>query len=136
MARNRKKDYAQGDRINIYLSRDVPSEFIDWINKQSDLSNFFLFAAQKLYEQTGFVDVSEIMPRKINFNLSRQDEPPAPKTYTEEQKTLINYQEKPEIQMPPMTIKQEDHEKSHKENTEETKEAWSSLSDDFDDPFA
>lgn len=70
MARNRNKVYQQGDRINIYLSRDLTPEFVEWINKQSDLSNFFLYAVQQLYQQTGFVDVAEVMPRKINFELS------------------------------------------------------------------
>lgn len=70
MARNRNKVYKQGDRINIYLSRDLTPEFVEWINKQSDLSNFFLYAVQQLYQQTGFVDVAEVMPRKINYDLS------------------------------------------------------------------
>ena len=73
MARNRNKVYQQGDRINIYLSRDLTPEFVEWINKQSDLSNFFLYAAQQLYQQTGYIDVSEVMPRKINFELSATD---------------------------------------------------------------
>ncbi|OMP66315.1 hypothetical protein BTO28_12665 [Domibacillus epiphyticus] len=68
MARNMV--YQQGDRINICLSRDLTPEFIEWLNKQSDLSNFFLYAAQQLYQQTGFVYVSAVMPRKINFDLS------------------------------------------------------------------
>lgn len=73
MARNRNKVYQQGDRINIYLSRDLTPEFVDWINKQSDLSNFFLYAVQQLYQQTGFVDVAEVMPRKINYDLSSME---------------------------------------------------------------
>lgn len=77
MARKRNKTYKQGERINIYLSQDVNQEFIDWINSQSDLSSFFLYAAQKLYDQTGFIDVSEIMPRKINFDISSPDKSPA-----------------------------------------------------------
>jgi len=75
MARKRNKIYKPGDRINIYLSQDVTSEFMDWINSQSDLSSFFLYAAQKLYDQTGLIDVSEIIPRKMNFNLSSADRP-------------------------------------------------------------
>ncbi|MBO3796462.1 hypothetical protein ACTOS9_21820 (plasmid) [Bacillus subtilis] len=69
MARSRNKKYKQGDRINVYVSKDVTDEFMNWINKQSDLSNFFLYAAQQLYAKTGDIDVSEIMPRKINFDI-------------------------------------------------------------------
>ena len=69
MARTRNKEYKQGDRINLYLSQNLPDDFIEWINSQSDLSNFFLFAAQQLYKQTGNIDVAEVMPRKLRFNL-------------------------------------------------------------------
>ena len=62
MARTRNKEYKQGDRINLYLSQNLPDDFIEWINSQSDLSNFFLFAAQQLYKQTGNIDVAEVMP--------------------------------------------------------------------------
>lgn len=69
MARARTKKYDKGERINVFLSRELTPEFLEWINKQSDLSSFFLYAAQQLYEKTGFVDVAEVMPRKINFHL-------------------------------------------------------------------
>ncbi len=76
MARARTKIYKKGERMNIFLSRDLTPEFLDWINKQSDLSSFFLYAAQQLYEKTGFVDVAEIMPRKINFDITNEKEVP------------------------------------------------------------
>lgn len=143
MARNRKKDYSQGDRINIYLSRDVTPEFIEWINKQSDLSSFFLYAAQKLYQQTGFIDVSEIMPRKINFDLSSLDKSLTfvPKTHTEEKI------EPEEIPVP--AADQEEPEESLLKDTEELlsegideseekkkNESWANLDQLDDDPFA
>jgi hypothetical protein len=77
MARSRNKEYKPGDRINVYLSRDITPDFINWINKQSDLSSFFLYAAQQLYKNTGNIDVSEVMPRKINFDLSAEDRTPS-----------------------------------------------------------
>ncbi|MFI9225278.1 hypothetical protein ACIGQ5_22570 [Peribacillus frigoritolerans] len=135
MARNRKKDYAQGDRINIYISRDVPPEFMEWINKQSDLSSFFLYAAQKLYQQTGFIDVSEIMPRKINFDLSSLDKSPAlaPKTYEEEKM-------EPEETLTPAASQDDPEESLLKETDdpeeEKKKEAWANLDQLDDDPFA
>ena len=60
MARARTKKYDKGERINVFLSRELTPEFLEWINKQSDLSSFFLYAAQQLYEKTGFVDVEEV----------------------------------------------------------------------------
>lgn len=74
MARARTKIYDKGEKINIFLSRNLTPEFLEWINKQSDLSSFFLYAAQQLYEKTGFVDVAEIMPRKINFQIDTHEE--------------------------------------------------------------
>lgn len=131
MARNRNKDYAQGDRINIYLSRDVPPEFIEWINKQSDLSSFFLFAAQKLYQQTGFIDVSEIMPRKINFDLSSVDKSPVLAPKTEE---IIH---QPEQSVDLSLNKDESLSEGIDETEEEKKqESWANLDKFDDDPFA
>ncbi|OHR74071.1 hypothetical protein [Bacillus sp. UMB0893] len=131
MARNRNKDYSQGDRINIYLSRDVPPEFIEWINKQSDLSSFFLFAAQKLYQQTGFIDVSEIMPRKINFDLSSVDKSPVLAPKTEE---IIH---QPEQSVDLSLNKDESLSEGIDETEEEKKqESWANLDKFDDDPFA
>ena len=143
MARNRKKNYIQGDRINIYLSRDIPPTFIEWINKQSDLSSFFLFAARKLYEDTGFVDVSEIMPRKINFDLALTDKSPRPlSTLTEtetEEEPIIELEEriKPNANQKLDKIPLEDSNELEESLTEENNknEAWANISD-LDDPFA
>ena len=106
MARARTKKYDKGERINVFLSRELTPEFLEWINKQSDLSSFFLYAAQQLYEKTGFVDVAEVMPRKINFHLELNND---------------NKKEVP-IQELPITLKSE--ESSIKEvNEVEAKEA-------------
>lgn len=127
MARNRKKVYEQGDRINIYLSRDLTPEFIEWINTQSDLSNFFLYAAQQLYQQTGFIDVSEVMPRKINFELSSVDN-------TTQLQAKVNLTVKKEANTPDTKsdpgIVLETEEKKNDE-----KAAWSGVAD-LDDPYA
>lgn len=129
MARNRNKEYKQGERINIYLSRDITPEFIDWINKQSDLSNFFLYAAQQLHKQTGSIDVSEVMPRKINFDLTMADRP-APEP-------IVSPAEKPKLKPEPlvedkMIDKEEIIDESEEIKKEET---WATL-DDLDDDFA
>ena len=133
VARNRNKVYKQGDRINIYLSRDLTSEFVEWINKQSDLSNFFLYAAQQLYQQTGFVDVSEVMPRKINFELSSEDKTlltekmPIKQEKAKEPAIIQEKANKPE-EADSEGIFEDD--KQHEEDA-----AWSSIQD-LDDPFA
>jgi len=140
VARNRNKVYEQGDRINIYLSRDLSPEFVDWINSQSDLSNFFLYAAQQLYRQTGFIDTSEVMPRKINFDLKTlETSNPVPVPGPQQPA------QKPAPEMPAaQTAKEEtaagkeenewnDHPNDEKEQAGQN--AWSSL-EDLDDPFA
>ena len=123
MARNRNKVYQQGDRINIYLSRDLTPEFVEWINKQSDLSNFFLYAAQQLYQQTGFIDVSEVMPRKINFELSSTD------------KVTLPIREQAIIEQPESTTKDEETIPVAKNESKE-QESWAGTENLDDDPFA
>lgn len=118
MARNRNKVYQQGDRINIYLSRDLTPEFIEWINKQSDLSNFFLYAAQQLYQKTGFTDVSEVMPRKINFDIPSANEV---------QQSIVTEEVKKENTSEPL--------EALETNKDEKEEHWVNLSN-LDDPFA
>lgn len=123
MARNRNKVYQQGDRINIYLSRDLTPEFVEWINKQSDLSNFFLYAAQQLYQQTGFIDVSEVMPRKINFEISSTD------------KVTLPIREQTIIEQPESTTKDEETIPVAKNESKE-QESWAGTENLDDDPFA
>ncbi|MEK5445163.1 MULTISPECIES: hypothetical protein [Bacillaceae] len=122
MARKRNKIYKPGDRINIYLSQDVTSEFMDWINSQSDLSSFFLYAAQKLYDQTGLIDVSEIIPRKMNFNLSSADRP-------------IPQIPQKAIHEPVYDIEESDNEGIFEDDEQEKDKLWSNI-EDLDDPFA
>lgn len=123
MARNRNKVYQQGDRINIYLSRDLTPEFVEWINKQSDLSNFFLYAAQQLYQQTGFIDVSEVMPRKINFEISSTD------------KVTLPIREQAIIEQHESTTKDEETTPVAKNESKE-QESWAGTENLDDDPFA
>ncbi|WP_332633085.1 hypothetical protein [Halalkalibacter flavus] len=125
MARIRNKEYKQGDRINIYLSRDLTPEFIDWINQQSDLSNFFLYAAQQLHKQTGTVDVSEVMPRKINFHLPKTDKPTSKMEEPVEKRSI------PEPE--PLMEEKEFIDESQSIKKDET---WANIEDMDDDGFA
>ena len=68
MARKRTKKLENGDSAHLYISQQVPAELLDYLNKQSDLSNFFMYAAVKLYEQTGNVDVANFMPRRFTLS--------------------------------------------------------------------
>lgn len=126
MARSRNKVYKQGDRINIYLSRDLTPDFVEWINKQSDLSNFFLYAAQQLYQQTGFVDVSEVMPRKINFDLSSVTK--SIPHIERETKQLVK-------EDTDTIVEHETEEIFELEEKEENNSAWSNIQN-LDDPYA
>lgn len=65
MAKRQNKTYEAGDRLQVYLANSLSDEFLDWINQQSDKSGFFLYAAAKLYEETGPIDVAEQIPRKL-----------------------------------------------------------------------
>lgn len=128
MARNRKKVYEQGDRINIYLSRDLTPEFIEWINTQSDLSNFFLYAAQQLYQQTGFIDVSEVMPRKINFDLSSENN--TPQLQAEVYLAVKKEENIPDTKSDPGIVLEPEEKKDNE------KPAWSGVDALEDDPYA
>ncbi|WP_100400465.1 hypothetical protein [Bacillus sp. FJAT-44742] len=140
----RKKQYQQGERATIYINRDVSPEMLEWINKQSDLSNFFLYAAKELYKQTGNMDVAEILPRKINFSL---DETAAASEHNSSFSNLRyfpSYEEKepPEKKLPILLDEdEEEQEKAYEEEVEEEEsdgqdESWSNLEMDDDDPFA
>lgn len=64
MAR-KSKIYKHGDRLQVYLSNNLEDDFIEWINRQSDKSNFFLYAAAKLYDEYGPIDMGPEIPRRI-----------------------------------------------------------------------
>ncbi|TKH12635.1 hypothetical protein FC697_25130 [Bacillus wiedmannii] len=70
-----RKIYKAGDRANVYIKKDISPEMIDLINKQSDLTMFFLYAAQQLHKQIGNTDVAEILPRKYTFALDNERTP-------------------------------------------------------------
>ncbi|MEX3625051.1 hypothetical protein [Viridibacillus arvi] len=70
MARKRTKKLTNGDFLTIYLNNTVDDEFLDYINKQSDLTGFLIFAAMQLYEQTGNIDVVDMLPRRYSLSSS------------------------------------------------------------------
>lgn len=67
MSRKRRKQHQSGERLSVYLNKDLPPHFFDWLNKQDDVSAFVLYAMQCLYAQTGDVNLSEELPRKFYF---------------------------------------------------------------------
>jgi len=103
-------------------------EFIEWINKQSDLSNFFLYAAQQLYHQTGFVDVSEVMPRKINFELTSEVIIPNRKV---EKESLAQ-----EVVDTPIINKKVQNDLKFEDKGKVQETTWSSINNLDDDPYA
>lgn len=116
------KTYQQGEKVQVYLNKSITPDFLEWINKQSDLSNFFLYAAQQLYEKTGFIDVSDIMPRKINFDI-----------VTNTATTSIADTEPKIVQPNPVEPKPEAIEVEEPIDEPIIKSAWESFDDD---PFA
>ncbi|WP_459502900.1 hypothetical protein [Bacillus sp. C1] len=65
----RRKKYKCGDRVKIHLNKSVSPEMITWINKQSDITNFFLYGVQQLFKQVGDIDVSKTLPSSHVFSV-------------------------------------------------------------------
>ncbi|MDA2593795.1 hypothetical protein PDQ30_26590 [Bacillus cereus group sp. Bc065] len=125
-----RKIYKAGDRANVYIKKDISPDMIDFINKQSDLTMFFLYAAQQLHKQIGNVDVAEILPRKYTFALDNEIQP-LPIEHDEGSKTVHT------------PVSNQTHiETSQKitnpgeSNDEEENTSWNKLNDLEDDPYA
>ncbi|KIU09882.1 hypothetical protein SC09_contig10orf00068 [Bacillus subtilis] len=73
MGRRRKNQYEHGDRCQVFLSQNVDQSLINWINKQSEMSGFFLLAAQALYEKIGNVDSLAHLPRYFSLPVNEND---------------------------------------------------------------
>ncbi|MGG0261448.1 hypothetical protein ABEY48_09740 [Bacillus mycoides] len=125
-----RKIYKAGDRANVYIKKDISPDMIDFINKQSDLTMFFLYAAQQLHKQIGNVDVAEILPRKYTFALDNATQP-LPINHDEDFKTVhIPVSDQTHIETSQkLTNPGESHE-------EEENKTWNKLNDLEDDPYA
>ncbi|MBJ8055042.1 hypothetical protein JDS87_24625 [Bacillus cereus] len=125
-----RKVYEAGNRVNVYIKKDISQEMLDFINKQSDLTMFFLYAAQQLHKQIGDTDVAEILPRKYTFSLDAETRPLTTKP-NEESKSVHS----PTLDQMHVETNQEitKHGESH---DEEENTSWSKLNDLEDDPYA
>ncbi|KEK22787.1 hypothetical protein [Bacillus gaemokensis] len=65
----RRKRYKRGDRVKININKSVSPEMLAWLNKQSNVTNFFLYAAQQLFKQVGDIDVEKTLPSNHVFSL-------------------------------------------------------------------
>lgn len=125
-----RKVYKAGDRANVYIKKDISHEMLDFINKQSDLTMFFLYAAQQLHKQIGDTDVAEILPRKYTFSLDA------------ETKTLTTKQDVESLPIHSSTLDQMNLEtnkeitKARETHEEQKEQSWGSLNDLDDDPYA
>ncbi|MGM2417364.1 hypothetical protein ACS2MN_28850 [Bacillus cereus group sp. BceL062] len=125
-----RKIYKAGDRANVYIKKDISPEMIDFINKQSDLTMFFLYAAQQLHKQVGNKDVAEILPRKYTFELDNETQP-LPIRHDEVSKTVHT------------PVSDQTHIETSQEitnpgesNDEEENTSWNKLNNLEDDPYA
>ncbi|MDA1614177.1 hypothetical protein PDK26_23470 [Bacillus cereus] len=125
-----RKIYKAGDRANVYIKKDISPDMIDFINKQSDLTMFFLYAAQQLHKQIGNTDVAEILPRKYTFTLDNATQP-----------LPIKQDEVSKIVHTP--VSDQTHIETNQEITnpgeshvEEENTSWNKLNDLEDDPYA
>lgn len=111
------KKYNHGERLSLYVGRDVSEEFLDWMNMQSNLTAFFYYAALQLYKQTGKIDVATVMPARLNYDLASIE---------------LNRQQIEPNQIHPEV---KSTEKIKKEEPNKENNTWTGL-DDFDDPYA
>lgn len=125
-----RKVYKAGDRANVYIKKDISQEMLDFINNQSDLTMFFLYAAQQLHKQIGNTDVAEILPRKYTFSLDSETKP-LPIIQDEESKSTHT----PALDQTHVETNQEIT-KHRESNAEEENKSWSKLDDLDDDPYA
>ncbi|PFK20862.1 hypothetical protein [Bacillus cereus] len=125
-----RKVYKAGDRANVYIKKDISQEMLDFINNQSDLTMFFLYAAQQLHKQIGNTDVAEILPRKYTFSLDSKTKPLTVKQ-DEEAKSVHT----PALDQTHVETNQEIT-KHRESDAEEENKSWSKLDDLDDDPYA
>ncbi|KIQ77000.1 hypothetical protein RW25_29890 [Bacillus sp. L_1B0_8] len=125
-----RKIYKAGDRANVYIKKDISPDMIDFINKQSDLTMFFLYAAQQLHKQIGNVDVAEILPRKYTFALDNETQP-LPIKHNEDSKTVHT----PVLDQTHIEASQEITNPGESNDKEENT-SWNKLNDLEDDPYA
>ncbi|KFN04619.1 hypothetical protein D0U04_29520 [Bacillus clarus] len=71
----RSRRYKRGDRVKININKSVSPEMIAWLNKQSNATHFFFFAAQQLFKQVGNIDVSKTLPNSHVFSLHAEHSP-------------------------------------------------------------
>ncbi|MDF9624936.1 hypothetical protein P5775_19575 [Bacillus cereus] len=125
-----RKVYKAGDRANVYIKKDISHEMLDFINKQSDLTMFFLYAAQQLHKQIGDTDVAEILPRKYTFSLDSETKPLTIKQ--DEASKLVH-----SLALDQTHVKTNQEITKHREShDEEENKSWSKLDDLDDDPYA
>lgn len=125
-----RKIYKAGDRANVYIKKDISPDMIDFINKQSDLTMFFLYAAQQLHKQIGNVDVAEILPRKYTFTLDNETQPLPIRQDEGSQTVHTSVSDQTHIEI---SQKIANPEESHEE---EKDTSWNRLNDLDDDPYA
>lgn len=128
----------KGKRTNLFVSRHLSDEFIDWCNMQSNLSATVWYALLELYKTTGYIDVAEVMPAKIDFDLQKIDNEKQAQNHSDmkSQPTAkaVQPESTPSIER---TVEIKDVMESEATN-QETKNntTWSGLDDLGDDGFA
>ncbi|MYL35490.1 hypothetical protein GLW08_20520 [Pontibacillus yanchengensis] len=129
MPRNRK-DYERGSRISVYLNQQVEDDLIQYINQQSDIQAFFLYAAMELYNNYGSGDISQKLPRNFHFTLGETE---LDNNESQEmQKPLVNITNKKESVEGNSPSSQQNTSKSNDKNEDN----WHKLKDLDDDDYA
>ncbi|WP_338657264.1 hypothetical protein V6B14_22225 (plasmid) [Sporosarcina psychrophila] len=67
MSKKRNKIHKPGERLSVYLNKDLPDHFFEWIAKQDDVSAFVIYALEQLYSETGNKNVANMLPRRFHF---------------------------------------------------------------------
>lgn len=108
MSQKRIKIHKPGDRLSVYLNKDLPDHLFEWIAKQDDMSAFVIYALERLYSETGNRNVSDLLPRRFHFEDFKTTMPeliPKSPTNTASESIAIKYIEVPiETKAPVETI--------------------------------
>lgn len=67
MSQKRNKIHKPGERLSVYLNKELPDHFFEWIAKQDDVSAFVIYALEQLYNETGNKNVANMLPRRFYF---------------------------------------------------------------------
>ena len=65
------KAYKHGSRLGVHITKLVDEDFLEFLNKQTNISGVALLGLLELYRTYGEVDLIELVPRRFSLNSAR-----------------------------------------------------------------